>query len=72
MTAQTECIRRLIESSLGAFVKRYIFPRCSLLMFYDINPFMPNELFYFHSLDQSSSNIWGVWLVFIITMFCRK
>ena len=30
------------------------------------NPFMPNELFYKHSLDRSISNIRGVWLVFII------
>ena len=33
---------------------------------------MPNGLFYNHISDRSVSNIWGVWLVFIITMFCRK
>ena len=30
------------------------------------NPFMPNELFYNHSLDLSISNIRGVCLAFII------
>ena len=28
------------------------------------NSFMPNELFYNHSLDRSISYIRGVWLVF--------
>ena len=34
-----------------------------------INPFMPSGIFYLRSLDRSISNMRGVWLVFIITMF---
>ena len=30
---------------------------------------MPGGLFYINSLDQFSSNIRSVWLVFIVTMF---
>ena len=36
-----------------------------------INPFMPNGLFYLNSFNRSISHIRGVWLVFIIIMFCR-
>ena len=28
------------------------------------NPFIPNGLFYLHSLDRSNSNIQGVWLAY--------
>ena len=35
-------------------------------------PFMPSGLFYLNSMDWSSSNIRGVWLVFIMTMFSRN
>ena len=37
-----------------------------------INPFMLSELFYLKSLDKSISYLRGVWLVFIIIMFCRN
>ena len=33
---------------------------------------MPNRLFYLHSSDPSISNIRGVWLVFIITIFYKN
>ena len=33
---------------------------------------MPSGLFYFKYLDKSISYIKGVWLVFIIIMFCRN
>ena len=36
------------------------------------NPFMPNGFFYHNSLDTSIFYIRGVWVVFIIIMFCRK
>ena len=36
-----------------------------------VNPFVPNGLFYLKTLDKSISCIRGVWLVFIIMMFCR-
>ena len=36
------------------------------------NPFMPSGLFYLDSLDRSISYIRGIWLVFIIVMFCKK
>ena len=38
----------------------------------NINPFMPNELFYLHSSDLFISNIRGVWLIFINTVFYRN
>ena len=34
-----------------------------------INPFIHSGIFYLHSLDQSISNIRGVWLFFIMTSF---
>ena len=37
-----------------------------------INRFMPNGLLCLHSLDRSISNIRGVMLVYIITMFYRN
>ena len=37
-----------------------------------IYPFMPGGLFYLNSLDLSISNLTGVWLVFIITVFYRN
>ena len=37
-----------------------------------LKPFMPSGLFYFNSLDGSNSYIKGVWLFFIIIMFCRS
>ena len=33
------------------------------------NPFMPSGFLYFNSLDSFISYIWGVWLVFSITIF---
>ena len=36
------------------------------------NPFMPSGRFYLNSLDRFISYIGGVWLVFIIAMFCRN
>ena len=37
-----------------------------------INPFMPSGIFYHNSFDRSFCYIRGVWLVFIIIMFCRN
>ena len=37
-----------------------------------VNPFMPSRFFYLKSLDKSISYIRGIWLVFIIIMFCRN
>ena len=36
------------------------------------NPFMLSGLFYLNSLDRFIPYIGGVWLVFIITMFCKN
>ena len=36
----------------------------------NVNPLKPSELFYLNSLDRSISRIRGVYLVFIIIMFC--
>ena len=35
-------------------------------------PFMPSGHFYLTSLDRSISCIGDVWLLFIMTLFCRK
>ena len=35
-------------------------------------PFKPSGLFYLNSLDRSISFIRGVWLNFIIVMFCKN
>ena len=35
-----------------------------------VNPFMPNGLFYLKPLDKSIRLYRGVWVVFIIIMFC--
>ena len=43
-----------------------------LLTVSTLNPFMPNWFFYLNSLDRSISYIRGLWLVFIIIMFCRN
>ena len=37
-----------------------------------LNPFIPSGFFYFNSLDRFIFYIRGVWLVFIIFMFCRN
>ena len=37
-----------------------------------LNLFMPSGLFYLKPLVRSISNIRGVWLVFIIILFCRN
>ena len=39
------------------------------IQFIIINPFMLDGLFYLHSSDRSISNIRGVWLAFITSMF---
>ena len=44
----------------------------SSIPFVQINPFMPSGFFYINSLDRFISNIRGVWLAFIIVMFCRN
>ena len=36
---------------------------------FNINPFMPNGLFYLHTSDRSISSIRDVWLILIITIF---
>ena len=43
------------------------------IMFWQyLNPFMPSGLFHLTSLDRSISYVSSVWLVFIITIFCRN
>ena len=38
----------------------------------NINPFMLSGIFYLNTLDQSISNLRGIWSFFIITMFYRN
>ena len=52
-------------SQISAKSLWHIYIRC-------FNPFMLNGLFYLNSLGRSIFHIRGVWLVFIIIMFCRN
>ena len=56
-----DCETGLLWSFLGNFIYTFV-----------VNPFMPNGFFYFNFLDRSISYIEGVWLVFIVAMFCRN
>ena len=67
----TTALSRLTDfEKLKKIKKKFIPETSSGKKIFD--PFIPSGLFYHCSLDRSISYIRGIWLVFIIFMFCRN